>query len=174
MGVEKQTRDELIALCKQRNIKGYSGKKKEAILLLLAAPVVETPTPTPTPTPSPSKIHRLNYIGSNFQLLDWITDAMKGATGWSSFADKTVADLFAGTGIVTHHFRNASAKVVSNDAELYSSIITHAFTRSVYTDACRDLIDEFQKSVVENKHASTVGFVTTHYSPHGVGERETD
>lgn len=39
-------------------------------------------------------------------------------------------DLFAGTGVVSHHFRNLGCCIISNDAELYSSIITHAFTKS--------------------------------------------
>ena len=51
----KKTRDELIALCKEQKIKGYSSLKKEEIIqqLLLSmnisiTPVVTTPTPTPT------------------------------------------------------------------------------------------------------------------------------
>jgi predicted GIY-YIG superfamily endonuclease len=35
MDYSQKTRDELIALCKERNMKGYSGKKKEEILSLL-------------------------------------------------------------------------------------------------------------------------------------------
>jgi len=34
----KKSKDELIALCKERKIKGYSGKKKEDIIALLTAP----------------------------------------------------------------------------------------------------------------------------------------
>ena len=37
MSTEKKTRDELIAICKEKGIKGYSGKKKDEIRLLLAA-----------------------------------------------------------------------------------------------------------------------------------------
>jgi len=199
MDYAKKTREELISLCKEKGIKGYSGKKKEVILHLLEGVPQNTiiypevpevpdvishvgesesvrPLSTPHSVPHtvvlPGKIHRLNYIGSKFQLLEWITHNMKEKTGWSSFANKTIADLFAGTGIVSHQFRNASAKVISNDAELYSSIITHAFTRSVYTEMCKKIIDEFQNDMAMNKHSSTVGFITTHYSPHGSNERK--
>jgi adenine-specific DNA-methyltransferase len=120
----------------------------------------------------PEKIHRLNYIGSKFQLLDWITTNMKEKTGWPSFANKQIGDLFAGTGIVSYHFRKNGARVISNDAELYSSIITHAFTRSVYTEKCKKVIDELQKDIQEDKHSNTSGFITTHYSPQGSNERK--
>ena len=123
-------------------------------------------------TTSNEKIHRLNYIGSKFLLLDWITSSMKEKTGWESFVDKTIGDMFSGTGIVSYNFRNHRAKVISNDAELYSSIITHAFTRSLYTDVCKKIIEELQKDVEDNMHCDTVGFITTHYSPHNTNERK--
>ena len=128
-----------------------------------------------------ARIHRLNYIGSKFQLLEWITQHMKTKTGWDSFADKTVADIFAGTGVVSHHFRTKGATVLSNDAELYSSIITHAFTRSVYTDLTVQIIYEMNNDISENKHGidvseeggklSAPGYITTHYSPFDTNER---
>jgi adenine-specific DNA-methyltransferase len=123
----------------------------------------------------PEKIHRLNYIGSKFQLLDWITNNMKEKTGWNSFANKRIGDIFSGTGIVSYHFRKHNACVISNDAELYSSIITHAFTRSIYTETCKNIIDEIQKDIENNKHLdadATIGFITTHYSPFELCERK--
>ena len=165
MDYSKKTREELITFCKEKSIKGYSGKKKDEIVKLLT-------TTSTTVEVLPEKIYRLNYIGSKFQLLDWITNNIKEKTGWTSFSDKTIADLFAGTGIVSYHFRKNMAKVISNDAELYSSIITHAFTRSLYTDNCKKLIDEFQKEIQDNKHLTTSGFITTHYSPEGSSERK--
>lgn len=159
--MESKSRTELIKLCKQMGKKGYSGKSKDDIINLLT-----------TETREPEKINRLNYIGSKFQLLDWITDTIKEKTGWTSFNNKTIGDPFAGTGVVSYNFRKNGSKVVSNDAELYSSIITHAFTCSVYTDTCKKVIEEFQNDIQENKHVNAVGFITTHYSPHGVDERK--
>ena len=120
----------------------------------------------------PEKIYRLNYIGSKFQLLDWITSNMKEKTGWDSFANKRIGDMFSGTGIVSYYFRKHQAQVISNDAELYSSIITYAFTRSIYTETCKKIIEEFQKDIQDNKHLSTIGFITTHYSPYNSCERK--
>jgi DNA (cytosine-5)-methyltransferase 1 len=46
----KMTRDELIAYCKEHNVKGYSGKKKGQIIQLLTTnTVVEVPMPTTQP-----------------------------------------------------------------------------------------------------------------------------
>jgi len=120
----------------------------------------------------PEKIYRLNYIGSKFQLLDWIASNMKDKTGWDSFANKRIGDMFSGTGIVSYYFRKHLAQVISNDAELYSSIITHAFTLSIYTETCKKIIEEFQKDIEDNKHLSTIGFITTHYSPCDSCERK--
>ncbi len=183
MDYSTKSREELIAVCKEKGVKGYSGKKKADLLQLLstdgsaaagagAAAVAVDIAVTVDTAVAVDKIHRLNYIGSKFQLLDWITAHMKEQTGWSSFANKTIADLFAGTGVVSYHFRKQMARVISNDAELYSSIITHALTRSVYTDTCKKIIEEFQKDIQDNKHSTTIGFVTTHYSPYNSNERK--
>ena len=42
MDYSRKTREELIALCKERNIKGYSGKKKEDIIKLLPSTTTDT------------------------------------------------------------------------------------------------------------------------------------
>jgi adenine-specific DNA-methyltransferase len=121
------------------------------------------------PPPS-AKIHRLNYIGSKYQLLQWLTDYIKEKTGFATFENKTVADLFAGTGVVSHHFRQqGTATIYSNDSELYSSVIAHAFTRSVYTERVRDIIAEMNAASTPATHPP--GFVTRHYSPFEGNER---
>ena len=118
------------------------------------------------------KISRLNYIGSKFQLLDWLSESILEKTGWDSFTNRTVADLFSGTGVVSYYFRKNGAIVISNDAEAYSSIITHAFTRSVYTSSCQRILESFQNELDEKKYLDTVGFVTKHYSPYQENERK--
>lgn len=162
----KLSRKELLAICKEKNVKGFISKNKNEIIRLL------TNINDNIDTDEPEKIHRLNYIGSKFQLLEWITDNIKLKTGWFSFENKIIGDLFAGTGIVSYHFRKKNAKVISNDAELYSSIITRAFTCSVFTDNCKRIIDDFQNDILENKCNDSIGFITTHYSPYATNERK--
>jgi adenine-specific DNA-methyltransferase len=91
---------------------------------------------------------------------------MKQKTGLTSFKNKSIADLFAGTGVVSNHFRNLGAVVLSNDAELYSSVITHAVTCSTYNEKCKGIIQELQADT-----GTRVGFVTKNYSPHNENER---
>ena len=135
---------------------------------------------------------RLNYIGSKFQLLDWITSTMNaktglfGGSGSSPSRPITVADIFAGTGIVSYHFRTKyGAKVISNDAELYSSVITHAFTCSVYNEKCKSVIAMLCGELEAKRYLGGeggvggvggvsgvgVGFVTRNYSPYEGNER---
>jgi len=117
------------------------------------------------------KVHRLNYIGSKYQLLDWIEGRIKVTTGWKNFEDKTIADLFAGTGIVSHFFRTKGSITIANDAELYSSTIAHALSISTYTPACMNLIQKINEEIANGDHSDTVGFITDNYSPHEASER---
>ena len=164
--MDKKSIKELIEICKERKIKKYSGlKKKEIVALIQNNLSVILPLPDLVISQEIT-VHRLNYIGSKFQLLSWITNIMREKTSWATFENKRVADLFAGTGIVSHHFRLQKAILQSNDAELYSSIITHAFTRSVLNTVCENFIKEVKQELVDNKHRDTVGFITENYSPY--------
>ena len=110
---------------------------------------------------------RLNYIGSKYQLLEWLTDTIRTKTGLGDFTSATVADLFAGTGIVGHHFRRLGATVIANDAELYSATIAHALVRGTYGPRCQSLL-----ATVAEAGEAVVGPITTHYSPYGSNERK--
>lgn len=154
----KLSRNELITICKDRKLKGYSTKKKDELITFLQAPVI----------PDVEKLQRLNYIGSKYQLLEWITSTIKEKTECSSFKDKIIADLFGGTGIVSYNFRKLGASVISNDAELFSSIITSAFTNSTYNDICKDILEKINNELKTN---NTTGYITKNYSPYEKNER---
>lgn len=117
------------------------------------------------------EVKRLNYIGSKYQLLEWLDNSIKERTGYKTYENKVIADLFGGTGVVSYHFRKNKASVISNDAELYSSIITEAFTISTYTDKCKDALETLQREIKEKKYATTAGFVTINYSPYETCKR---
>lgn len=116
-------------------------------------------------------MQRLNYIGSKFQLLEWLESNILKATGWDSFKDKQIADLFSGTGIVSWNFRNKGSITFTNDAELYSSIISHAVSISSYTQRIAEIITTINNHILEDRHKNTPGFITQHYSPYNDCER---
>jgi adenine-specific DNA-methyltransferase len=166
---QKNTIQDLIKICKSKDIKGYSGLSKAKIQSLIDD-ADKLKSPKPEQTLDKPTVHRLNYIGSKYQLLDWITTHMKAATCTNDFQGTHIADLFAGTGIVSHHFRTLGASVQSNDAELYSSIITHAFTCSTYTTLCETLINALNTELAQGK--TRAGFITEKYSPAGPCQRK--
>jgi adenine-specific DNA-methyltransferase len=120
---------------------------------------------------SESKIQRLNYIGSKFQLLDWIDKSILNQTGWKDYVDRSVADLFSGTGVVLHNYRKQGAVTFGNDAELYSSIISYALSISIFTETVSNTLSNLNQELTSEKHKSTIGFVTKHYSPYQKCER---
>jgi adenine-specific DNA-methyltransferase len=166
--ISEKTRNELLMLCKDKGLRGYSSKKKDELIELLEGKHVSKIQEES----SIEKIYRLNYIGSKHQLLDWIVSFMKKCTEWDSFEEKTIGDMCSGTGIVSYYFRKQSARVISNDAELYSSIITHAFTLSIYTEKCKEIICMLQEKIDKREFIDTIGFITTYYSPYNGNERK--
>jgi adenine-specific DNA-methyltransferase len=112
-------------------------------------------------------VQRLNYIGSKFKLLEWIDSTIKEKTGWNNFENKNIADLFAGTGIISLYFRNLGANITANDAELYSYIITTAFVCSSYNDKIQSIIYN-----LNNENEGIIGYVTKQYSPYDSNDRK--
>jgi len=117
------------------------------------------------------QLRRLNYIGSKFQLLGWLDENILRETNWTTFENKSVADLFAGTGVVSYHFRKYKCRVSANDAELYSFIIARALTCSVFTETCETVIQSIQSQINAGEHSQTAGFITKNYSPYEESER---
>lgn len=113
----------------------------------------------------------LNYIGSKHTLLEWLSETILRETGWSSFEGKQVADLFAGTGVVSFFFRSQGATVFSNDIEPCSSIVTKAMTECCFTDTSKQFLEEMNRKLVEGNYKESVGFLTRNYSPYEGCER---
>lgn len=106
-------------------------------------------------------MRRLNYIGSKYPLLDWITETICQTTGWTTLQGKRIGDLFAGTGCVSYHLRSLGATPIANDAEPYSATIVKALLETSYTDECQQWINRFNE-----EHGYTIGFITRNYSPY--------
>lgn len=63
----------------------------------------------------------MNYIGSKYSLLDFLTETITVVVGTDT--NKTFADLFAGTGVVGKTFKEKGYKVISNDIQYYSYVL---------------------------------------------------
>jgi len=162
------TKKELLDKCKEYKIKGVSNKSKVELEKLLESSENLIPKET---FDKNEKIHRLNYIGSKYQLLDWLESQILEKTNLTSFENIKFADLFSGTGIVSYFFNNKNIDVISNDAELYSSIITEAYSICPYSKEVQEYIDRLNKKLDENLYKETFGFITTKYSPYDGNER---
>lgn len=63
----------------------------------------------------------MNYIGSKYSLMDFLTATITAVAGTNT--NKTFADLFAGTGVVGKTFRENGYQVFSNDIQYYSYVL---------------------------------------------------
>ena len=64
----------------------------------------------------------MNYIGSKYKLSNFIKSEIKKVVG--EIKDKIICDLFAGTGAIGRVFKTESKKVIANDIEFYSSLVS--------------------------------------------------
>jgi len=66
----------------------------------------------------------MNYIGSKLSLLSFLDKAITDIAGneWDVFCD-----LFAGTGIVGVHFKKKSKRIIANDIQYYSYVLTRHY-----------------------------------------------
>jgi len=110
---------------------------------------------------------RLNYIGSKLNLLEWIEECILSYSKLNSLQGIKIGDLFSGTGIVSYFFRTKNALVTSNDAELYSFIITKAMSSLVYSEEIQNEIDKINMDLNDKKHININGNIVKHYSPQG-------
>ena len=131
MNYTNKTREELIVICKEKSIKGYSGKKKSEILILLenktavvsndshdteniiVSNSVELEKTLTTKFPMPQ------YLGSKTKYIEHILKYIP--TGVES-----ILDAFSGSGIVSYAFKQNNYRTLSNDLLSYNAIITKA------------------------------------------------
>lgn len=100
--IDSKTRDELIAICKEHKIKGYSGKKKNEIIKLLdKIPVQVTPEQVTPAIPA-----QVTQVTPNIQIPYKLN----------------MIDLFAGTGAFTLAFNKVNI-VFANDMVAHSKSI---------------------------------------------------
>jgi len=136
MDYAKKTREELIAICKEKSIKGYSGKKKGEIILLLS-PIVPVTVSTPTSTPITMEIdeghHKFVYqtmltcIGNKRKLVSNIRSIIDDIRILLSKEKLNIVDGFAGSSVVSRELTYISENLYTNDMELYSYLMAYCY-----------------------------------------------
>ncbi len=66
----------------------------------------------------------MNYIGSKHTLLPFIEEVFREI---SDGTEKTVCDIFAGTGAVARHFKKLGLQVLANDFQFYAYALNKAY-----------------------------------------------
>ena len=135
MEYSKKTRNELIAICKEKNIKGYSGKKKNEIILLL----------NPFNTDIPDTIHHselddeaikhhkfvyqtmLTCIGNKRKLVPYIRSIFDDIRAILSKEKLNIVDGFAGSSVVSRELSYIAKNLYTNDLELYSYLMAYCY-----------------------------------------------
>jgi DNA (cytosine-5)-methyltransferase 1 len=128
-----KTRDELIAICKEHGLKGYSGKKKSDLIDLLVGNPVETAIIEPKVVSLEPEVKLIRKKKEKKVEVEEETKARGGAG--AETAKLRMIDLFAGTGAFTHAFQKTGSVecVFANDMvewskKIYDENFTHKLT----------------------------------------------
>ena len=162
----KKTREELIAICKEKNIKGYSGKKKGEIATLI--------TQQSATTVKYNSNKNIRYIGCKHKLLSKIHECVLKCTEEISHRPCVLFDAFSGTGTVSSHFSENGFNIIACDILSSAAIITKCkigitkddvhFTNLVLP-TCLDPIEEVLSML--NRRPEEEGYIAKTYTPLG-------
>jgi adenine-specific DNA-methyltransferase len=143
MDYTKKSREELISICKEKNIKGYSGKKKADIIILITSKDSSN-------TVSPTLIERVDNVQTSavmneddhnkfvYQtMLTCIGNKRKLVSNIRSIFDEirlllskdklNIVDGFAGSSVVSRELTYISENLYTNDMELYSYLMAYCY-----------------------------------------------
>jgi adenine-specific DNA-methyltransferase len=141
MDYTKKTREELIAICKEKNLKGYSSKKKSDLIVLLHSS-------NPTDASLVEEEHEQNVqsnsvmndghhmfvyqtmltcIGNKRKLVSNIRSIMDEIRVLLSKDKLNIVDGFAGSSVVSRELTYISENLYTNDMELYSYLMACCF-----------------------------------------------
>jgi adenine-specific DNA-methyltransferase len=120
----------------------------------------------------------MNYIGSKYSLLPFLEEHILEFTGPKN--GHTLFDLFAGTGVVGHHFKRLGFRIIANDIQYYSFCLNRAHVAVNREPAFAGIVKDLPRPagllvydsadvVLEylNGLEGTEGFVYRHYCPGG-------
>jgi adenine-specific DNA-methyltransferase len=124
MDYSKKTRNQLIDLCKESNIKGYNTKKKNELITLL-----NTSVKNDTVDGKQQYVYQtmLTCIGNKRKLVNnikGIVDDVRKILGKDKL---NIVDGFAGSSVVSRELTYISENLYTNDLELYSYLMAYCY-----------------------------------------------
>jgi len=140
MDYTNKSREELIAICKEKNIKGYSGKKKGDIIILLnssnptSSNIIEHVENVQTNNVINDDEHNkfvyqtmLTCIGNKRKLVSNIRSIIDDIRILLSKEKLNIVDGFAGSSVVSRELTYISDNLYTNDMELYSYLMAYCY-----------------------------------------------
>src|SRR5262245_48033500 len=122
----------------------------------------------------------MNYIGSKHTLLPFIEEVFRKISDGS---ERTVGDIFAGTGAVGRHFKKLGLRVIANDFQHYAYALNRAYIEineePGFVELKREYKDKFAKCravtgdsvdqvlAFTNSLPGAQGFIAKNYGPEG-------
>lgn len=108
----------------------------------------------------------MNYIGSKLSLIDFITNTIISTVSEKEKnikpTEMTMADLFAGTGVVGIAFKKKGLDIIANDIQAYSYVLNKHYIENTHKvldrKKCNDLLQQLKSLTGEQ------GFIYNNYS----------
>jgi adenine-specific DNA-methyltransferase len=148
---------ELLQLCKERGLKGCSGKKKAEIKHLLST------TSSAALTESDFVLQpMITYIGNKRKLVPWIMEIVEEISLGRKI---NVLDGFAGSGVVSRALMPFCSQLHSNDLEYYSYILLRCFLETPSLELREKINKCFEDIDQLCLFPTEVGFISKLYSP---------
>ena len=107
-----------------------------------------------------------NYIGSKYNLLDFIMINIQGYTGKTIEELSTVGDFFAGSGVVSQRFLKEGAEVVvSSDNQNYSYVVSSVLLdKEIDKTKVKKYIKAMNDIDISDKPVTALDFIYNEYS----------
>ena len=172
MAHTNQSREQLISLCKEKGIKGYSGKKKAELMDLLTEhesknEVVTTSEPDNDES-SDAYVYQtmLTCIGNKRKLVKNIRAIVEEIKTTLQKETLNIVDGFAGSSVVSRELTYVADHLYTNDLEYYSYLMAYCYL----VTPSADQQERIQKHIeVMNKLAKngpyTEGIIAKLYAP---------
>lgn len=127
--LETKTRNELIVLCREKHIKGYSGKLKSELIQLLLSSSSPRAKPAANINPKHGFVFQtmLTCIGNKRKLVNNISsiiDELRQILGKDKL---NIVDGFAGSSVVSRELSYFADNLYVNDLEYYSYLMAYCY-----------------------------------------------